>query len=160
MIGGNIVSRTSAVSFNELNISRLAQAERLSDTQLDIEVNHFRKTDFIQDGNAVNIGSFITLPTKDVFDNFVTSANTFNTGVAQRINQIRRTIEKRLPVAAGGELPSGCTDYRFNYDSTSHTAGKLWYNADGSLAIYSVSDYSCPPDTNMTNINWTNFDSN
>ena len=156
LIGGNIVSIGSSTSLHDLQMARATSETMLSRTKIDLAVNHFRKSDFVINGQRLEIGDNIKVPTKNVFDAFVSSVNTFNTNSAQRMNQIKNTIEHRLPIAAGGVIEEGCDAYKFNHDETTHTTELLWYNADGTVTT--ISDTICSTSTNMTSITWTNFE--
>ena len=156
LIGGNIVSIGSSTSLHDLQMARATSETMLSRTKIDLAVNHFRKSDFVINGQRLEIGDNIKVPTKNVFDAFVSSVNTFNTNSAQRLNQIKNTIEHRLPIAAGGVIEEGCDAYKFNHDETTHTTELLWYNADGTVTT--ISDTICSTSTNMTSITWTNFE--
>ena len=64
LISGNIVSRDAVASLSDLQVARRLTETNLSDTQLDLDANHFRKTDFtVFDGTDLKIGYDIHLPT-------------------------------------------------------------------------------------------------
>jgi len=158
LVGGNIVNIDASTSLNDLQIARMSAAATIANTQIDLEVNHFKKSDFAIKGQKLEIGESISVPTKSVFDNFVSSVNTFNAGSAQRLNQIKETIEHRLPSAAGGTISGDCPSYKFNHDELTHTTELLWYNSDGTVAT--IPDSVCSASTNMTSISWDNFETN
>lgn len=93
---------------------------------------------------------------KEYLDDFVDAVNTFNDGASQRINQIKQTVEHRLPVASGGYIEHGCDAYKFNHNELTHKTELLWYNSDGTTE--KVDDEMCYGDnTNMTSITWDEF---
>lgn len=110
VVSGNIVSRDAVTSFMELRANGDATSTRAEDTYIDVRVNNYRKSDFVVANGSVSIGDEITVPTKDKFVQFVTSVNTFNDGVDERLKQIRTTVETRLlNKADGGVQDKDCT---------------------------------------------------
>jgi len=64
LVSGNLVSRDAVTSFSDLQTARRDNEARIFDTQLDLEVNHFKKGDFeVFNGTDLKIGDSIFLPT-------------------------------------------------------------------------------------------------
>lgn len=156
VVGGSLVSREAATSFAQLNSSNRANADKISETKIDLDVNHFKKEDFTLSGNSVNIGSEISVPTKLIFNSFVSNVNTFNTGVSDRIKQIRTTIEARIPQVTGGSNDNTCITFKFNENTSTGYAELLWYDANGNVQSFNFSA-SCPTTNGMSDISWNNF---
>ena len=55
VVGGNLVSRDAVTSFGELQVARLNTSASLLNTQVDLEVNHYRRSDFEIDENGRNL---------------------------------------------------------------------------------------------------------
>jgi len=156
LVDGNIVSRGAVTSFGDLQSARASAESGLFDVRTDLDVNHYRKGDFVLSEKKLQIGDDIFVPSKDIFDALAVSVNTFNAGVKQRINQIRRTVEYRLPSAAGGGKETGCDSYRYDLNEIANTTTLLWLNEDGTRRTISAD--VCYDGTNMTDIEWTNID--
>lgn len=156
LVSGNLVSRDAVTSFSDLQTARRDNEARIFDTQLDLEVNHFKKGDFVLSEKKLQIGDSISVPSKNIFDALAVSVNTFNAGVKQRINQIRRTVEYRLPSAAGGGKETGCDSYKYDFNEIANTSTLLWLNEDGTRRTISAD--MCYDGTNMTDIEWKNID--
>lgn len=156
LVDGNIVSRGAVTSFEDLQSARVSTESGLFDVRTDLDVNHYRKGDFVLSEKKLQIGDDIFVPSKNIFDALAENVNTFNAGVKQRINQIRRTVEYRLPSAAGGGKETGCDSYRYDFNEIANTTTLLWLNEDGTRRTISAD--VCYGGTNMTDIEWTNID--
>ena len=156
IVSGNLVSRNAVTSFSELQIARKNTESDIFDTQTDLNVNHFKKGDFVLSEKQLKIGDDIVVPSKNFFDYSISEINAFNADVKEKINKIRKTVEYRLPVAAGGTLSSGCEYYKYNVDPRKKTSALLWLNEDGSLKTqgYDI----CSTATNMTDVKWVDID--
>lgn len=101
-----------------------------------------------------------TAENKTNFSDFTDKSNTFNTGVAERLKQIRLTVEKRLlPVADQVEINSSCSGTaKYHFEPavpSADTQSKMWLDADGNDQTFSST--ICPADQGMADITWTNI---
>lgn len=88
-------------------------------------------------------------------------ANQFNSGVDERLKQIRLTVEQRLlPVAedvqkVDDQSCQGVHQYYFNFEDSTHRdlKAKLWLDGNGQAQIAPDSD-TCISDQGMTDIDW------
>lgn len=130
ILEGNLVSRRSTTSFNNLKETG-RQQELLS--------NNFR-----------------------VFD---AEVNLFNTGVDERLKQIRLTVEDRLlPVAQDvhvldDESCQGIHKYYFTSSMGSNVKAKLWLDSDGQEQNV-TGGMTCIPNQGMIDIEWVNQEIN
>lgn len=156
IVSGNLVSRNAVTSFGELQNARKKSESDIFDTQTDLSINHFRKGDFVMKEKQLEIGDSIVVPSKDIFDTSIKRINTFNADVKTKVNKIRKTVEYRLPLAAGGTIGSGCEYYKYDVDPKMTTSALLWLNEDGSLKTqrYDI----CSTATNMTDVKWVDID--
>lgn len=181
IVGGNLVSRDAVTSFGELQTARLNTTASLLDTQVDLEVNHYRRTDFEIDDNGRNLRigdnrlrsayvsgdvirrdvwnesegeyqedtSYRLEPAKaSVFNSFVSSVNTFNTNVADKIMSIRYTMEGRFNMIQNGECTR--TELRV-YDWKDNHGVAFWTDSTGSDVSTTG---TCPAEFN---ISWNDF---
>ena len=142
MVNGNIVARGSSLSFAEMQSQQIEARGVLSQNTLKIEKQG------------------------DDFGSFVGRVNQFNGDVADRINQIRMTVEERvLPNVSGvqeneNESCVGPSHYYFEPSTggvISSRHAKFWLSATGEEQTFVFSQNTCTPDQGMSNISWTNF---
>ena len=101
-----------------------------------------------------------TAENKTNFSNFTDKSNTFNLGVAERLKQIRLTVEKRLlPIADQVEINSSCSGTaKYHFEPavpSANTQSKMWLDANGNDQTFSST--ICPADQGMADITWTNI---
>ena len=138
IISGNLVSRDAATSFSELQGARMKSDSSLQETRIGMEINRYK------------------------FGDFVTVVNTFNSGVSDRLKQIRTTVEKRLlPVAKDVQIDDTCQDVSKYYFvpmiQVANREAMLWYNANGNEQTFDTTQMACPVDQGMTDISWSDF---
>lgn len=160
VVSGNIVSRDAVTSFMELRANGDATSIRAEDTYIDVRVNHYRKSDFVVANGSVSIGDEITVPTKEKFVQFVTSVNTFNDGVDERLKQIRTTVETRLlNKADGGAQDEDCTSGQqivWKNDLNPNIKYNFWLDQEGGKQV--IPSGVCATTYGMTDITWVDFD--
>lgn len=138
IISGNLVSRDAATSFSELQGARMKSDSSLQETRIGMEINRYK------------------------FGDFVTVVNTFNSGVSDRLKQIRTTVERRLlPVAKDVQINDTCQDVsKYYFVPTIQVANReamLWYNANGNEQTFDTTQMACPVSQGMTDISWSGF---
>lgn len=156
IVNGNLISRDSLSSINKVSMSSRENTSGLFDTQVDLEANHYKKSDFVLTQKKLTIGGEINVPTKGVFDGLVSKINTFNGEAADKLNQIKSTVEYRLlPLASPENDILSCSYTLRKFENGTHL---FWYNSTGDAQIVPE---ACPVESSrdgMSVTEWEDFD--
>lgn len=103
----------------------------------------------------------VTPATQAKFSEFVTSVNTFNTGIRNNVLQVKETVESRLVPYANGITPKTITDsckpaYYYEVSGRDYVE-QFWLNSYGFPQYAGGTEGACTTSEGLNVQTWTNF---
>ena len=132
LLTGTIVSRDTKTSFSKLSMLSDDHKQQISDTLVDVNVNHMKQNQLIQ------------------------SVNDFNVDVSGKINQIKITVENRLLPLTSYNIDGRCETYELRkFDNNTHV---FWYLESGLPQNIPQACVAEEERDGMSIISWENVD--